>query len=175
MNDQTNRIQKNDEKRRLDRIDGQILDALANNARMSNKQLAGKVNLAPSTCLERTRRLIRDGVIRGFHADVDPKALGLPLEAMIAVKLKQHTRELFTSFRAHVLSIPEVVAAYHMAGANDFLVHVRVADADALRDLAIDQFTTRDEVQSLETALMFEQLRRHGLSAQPDDLWSVAD
>ncbi len=175
MNNQSNIILKSSEIRRLDRIDRQILDALSNNARMSNKQLAGKVNLAPSSCLERTRRLIADGVIRGFHADVDPKALGLPLEAMIAVKLKQHTRALYASFRTHVLGIPEVVAAYHMAGANDFLVHVRVADAEALRDLAIDQFTTREEVQSLETALMFEQMRRVGLTTDIDPSWTRPD
>jgi DNA-binding Lrp family transcriptional regulator len=143
----------------LDRIDREILAALANNARLSNKELAANIRLAPSTTLERFRRLVRDGWVRGFHAEVDPRAFGLTLEAMIAVRLKQHARDQYEAFRAFVQTLPEVVAAYHMAGANDFLVHVRVRDADHLRDFAIDAFTTRPEVGHLETALVFEHLR----------------
>lgn len=146
----------------LDRIDREIVAALSNNARLTNKELAARVGLAPSSCLERFRRLVRDGVLRGFHAEVDPRALGLGLEAMISVRLKQHTRESFEAFRAHVQTLPEVLDAYHVAGANDFLVHVRVADADRLRDFAIDAFTTRPEVGHLETALVFEHVRGAG-------------
>lgn len=143
----------------LDRIDREILVALSNNARLSNKELAAKVGLAPSSALERFRRLVRDGWLRGFHADVDPRAFGLGLEAMISVRLKQHSRDHFEAFRVYVQTLPEVVAAYHMAGGNNFLVHVRARDADHLRDFAIDAFTTRSEVGHLETALVFEHLR----------------
>ena len=143
----------------LDRIDREILVALTNNARLSNKELAAKVGLAPSSALERFRRLTRSGCLRGFHADVDPRAFGLGLEAMISVRLKQHSRDQFETFRLYVQTLPEVVAAYHMAGGNDFLVHVRTRDADHLRDFAIDAFTTRPEVGHLETALVFEHLR----------------
>lgn len=143
----------------LDRIDREILQALSNNARLSNKELAARVGLAPSSALERFRSLVREGWLRGFHADVDPRAFGLGLEAMIAVRLKQHSREHYQAFREFVQTLPEVVAAYHMAGENDFLVHVRVRDADHLRDFAIDAFTTRAEIGHLETALVFEHLR----------------
>lgn len=143
----------------LDRIDREILVALSNNARLSNKELAARVGLAPSSALERFRRLTREGWLRGFHADVDPRAFGLGLEAIIAVRLKQHSRDQFETFRLYVQTLPEVVAAYHMAGEDDFLVHVRVRDADHLRDFAIDAFTTRPEVGHLETALVFEHLR----------------
>lgn len=147
------------DKRALDRTDHAILDALAQNARLSNKELAARIGLAPSSCLERVRRLQRDGILRGFHADIDAAALGLPLEAMVAVRLRQHTRENYQRFRDHLLTISEVVAVYHMAGENDFLVHVRARDADHLRDLAIDRFIARDEVGHIETWLMFEHLR----------------
>ncbi len=143
----------------LDRIDREILVALSNNARLSNKELAAKVGLAPSSALERFRRLVREKWLRGFHADVDPRAFGLGLEAMISVRLKQHSRDQFEAFRLYAQTLPEVVAAYHMAGGNDFLVHVRARDADHLRDFAIDAFTTRPEVGHLETALVFEHLR----------------
>ena len=148
--------------RPLDRIDRALLAALSKNARASNKELAALVDLAPSSCLERVRRLVRDGVIRGFSADIDPAALGLGLEAVMAVQLKHHSRENYDAFRQHAMTIPEVVAVYHMAGENDFLVHVQARDAQHLRDLAIDRFITRDEVGHIETWLVFEHLRSRG-------------
>ncbi len=148
----------------LDRIDRALLAALAKNARLSNKELAARVGLAPSSALERFRRLERAGWLRGFHADIDPRAWGLGLEAMISVRLKQHSRDQYEEFRRYVQTLPEVVAAYHMAGADDFLVHVRVRDTEHLRDFAIDAFTTRSEVGHLETALIFEHLRGGGIS-----------
>lgn len=143
----------------LDRIDFAILRLLRNDGRISNKELAAKVGLAPSSCFERVKRLGESGILRGFHADVDLRALGMGLQAMIAVRLTQHSREIVESFRAHVLALPETVALYHLAGADDFLVHVAVRDADHLRDLALDAFTRRSEVARLETSLVFEHAR----------------
>lgn len=139
----------------LDRIDFEILTALQKNARLSNKELAAKVGLAPSTCLERVRRLRSQGALRGFHAAVDPEALGIGLEALIAIRIRKHSRRLIESFQEHALALRETVRIYHVAGASDFLVHVAVRDAAHLRDLALDAFTTRDEVEHMETALIF--------------------
>lgn len=140
----------------LDQTDLLILGLLQKSARISNKRLAERVGLAPSTCLERVRRLIELGVVRGFHADVDLSHMGIGLQAMIAVRLHRHSRELVESFRNHVLALPEVCSVYHVAGGDDFLVHVAVQDADHLRDLALDAFTTRPEVDHIETRLIFE-------------------
>lgn len=140
----------------LDRIDFAILAALQNDGRLSNKELAAQVGLAPSSCLARVKRLVDSGILRGFHADIDPRALGVGLQALISVRLAQHSRELLESFRAHVLTLPETLALFHVAGADDFLVHVAVRDADHLRDLALDAFTRRREVARLETSLVFE-------------------
>lgn len=151
----------------LDRIDFAILRALQNDARLSNKELAAKVGLAPSSCLARVKKLVDAGTLRGFHADIDPRALGIGLEALISVRLSQHSRELFESFRAHVLALPETVELFHVAGADDFLVHVAVRDADHLRDLALDAFTRRREVARLETSLVFEHSRKGALPIPP--------
>jgi DNA-binding Lrp family transcriptional regulator len=147
------------EKEPLDRIDREIVAALTNNARLSNKEIAARVGLAPSSCHERVKRLITTGVLRGFHADVDPAALGLGLEAMISVRMREHSREKYDHFRAHLLSLPEVAGIYHTSGENDFLVHVRVRDAHHLRDFAIDSIITREEVGHIETGLIFEHVR----------------
>jgi len=140
----------------LDRIDFAILAVLQKNARLANNRLADLVGVAPSTCLERVRRLARIGVIRGHHCDVDPKALGVGLEAMIAVRLRRHSRDLVDSFREYVAQLEEVRSVFHVAGGDDFLVHVAVRDSDHLRDLALDSFTTRPEVDHIQTRLIFE-------------------
>jgi DNA-binding Lrp family transcriptional regulator len=140
----------------LDRIDFAILVVLQKNARVANNRLAEMVHVAPSTCLERVRRLVRLGALRGYHAEVDPGSLGVGLEAMIAVRLRLHSRELVDSFRAHVVELPEVRSVYHVTGGDDFLVHVAVRDSDHLRDLALDSFTTRPEVDHIQTRLIFE-------------------
>ena len=140
----------------LDRIDFAILVVLQKNARVANNRLAETVGVAASTCLERVRRLARLGVLRGHHADVEPGAFGIGLEAMIAVRLRTHSRDVVDSFRNHVVELPEVRSVFHVTGGDDFLVHVAVRDSDHLRDLALDSFTTRPEVDHIQTRLIFE-------------------
>ncbi len=149
--------------RALDRTDAAILGHLQNNARLSNKELAAAVGVAPSTCLERVRRLHDDGVLRGYHADVDPAAVGVGIQALVAVRLGQHARADVEAFQAHALGLPEVVQVFHVTGENDFLVHVAVRDAEHLRDLALTAFAGRTEVTHLETSLLFAHHRAPGL------------
>jgi DNA-binding Lrp family transcriptional regulator len=145
---------------RLDRIDRAILEALQNNARASNKELAAMVGLAPSSCLERVRRLTDLGVVRGHHADVDPSAMGVALEALVSIQLAEHSRQVVDAFRARALEREEVLAVYYLAGVNDFLVHVAVKDPVHLRDLVLEAFSTRSEVARVETSLIFDHSRR---------------
>lgn len=149
----------------MDRIDNNILAALQNDGRLSNKELAAQVGLAPSSCLDRVRRLQARGVITGFHAEVDPKTVGIGLQAFISVRLAQHSRATVDAFRDHLLNLPAVVAVYHVAGQVDFMVHVAVRDAEHLKNLTLDEFTTRAEVSRLHTALVYEHF---GESAWPN-------
>jgi DNA-binding Lrp family transcriptional regulator len=145
--------------RPLDRIDSRIVRELAKNARLSNKELAARVALAPSSCLERVRRLQTGGVLRGYHAEVDPAALGVGLQAMIAVRLKQHSRKLADAFREHVRARPEIVGVWHVAGETDYLLQVAVRNVEHLRNFALDALTVLEEVAHLETSLIFEHER----------------
>jgi DNA-binding Lrp family transcriptional regulator len=145
---------------RLDRTDRALVAALQNNARVSNKDLAALVGLAPSTCLERVRALRARGVVRGFHADVDHAALGRALEAMVAVRVRPHSRENVDLFWRYALALPEVVEVFHVTGAEDFLVHVGVADMDGLRNFVLDRLTVRPEVAHVESHLIYAQGRR---------------
>jgi len=140
----------------LDRIDYYILDRLQNNARITNKELAAAVGLAPSSCLSRVQRLRAEGILGESHARVAPEALGIGLQALVAVRLRQHSRQQVKAFWKHALGLPEVLAVFHLSGAQDFLVHVAVRDAAHLRDLALDAFTARSEVAHLETSVLFD-------------------
>lgn len=154
----------------LDRIDYKIVRLLRNNARLSNKELAKAVGLAPSTCLVRTRMLQQNGVLTGFKAEVNPAALGVGLQAMIQVRLKRHFKPDVEAFRQHALELPEVVRLYHVAGPIDFLVHVWTKDSEHLRDLAMTAFTARTEVSHIETELIFEHISCQELPAFLDDV-----
>jgi DNA-binding Lrp family transcriptional regulator len=142
----------------MDRIDNAILTCLQNDGRMSNKELAAAVGLSPSSCFERVKRLQEKKIITGFRAVVDPVALGIGLQAFVAVRLAQHSRDVVDNFRQHIATLEEVVAIYHVAGQDDFVVHVAVRDAEHLRNLTLDGFTTRAEVSRLNTALVYEHV-----------------
>lgn len=151
------------QKIRLDATDIRIIRQLRKNARMSNKELAGAVGLAPSSCLERVRRMRLARVLTGYHADLDPDALGIGLQAMVAVRLARHARSQVESFQKHLESLTEVVTMFHVAGANDYLIHVAVRDTHHLRELAMSAFTERPEVDHIETQLIFHHQRNHEL------------
>ena len=147
----------------LDRTDRAIIKLLQENSRLSNKEIAGAVGIAQSTCSERIRRLEAAGVFRGFHADLDPKVMGIGIQAMIEVRLHRHETTQVARLREYAERLPEVIAFYHMAGANDFLIHVAVRDSDHLRDIAMGAFTSQPEVAHIETSIIFEHTRFHEL------------
>jgi len=139
----------------LDRIDRALLAALQNDARISNKELAAHVGLAPSSCLTRVRKLEADGVIQGYRAELAPRALGLGLQALISVQLRVHVTEAFGNIGGHLRGLPETVSVYCLGGAIDFLVHVACRDTDHLRVLTNEAFMNRPEVGRIETSLVF--------------------
>lgn len=148
---------------RLDRIDRSIVGELQNDARLPNKELAARIGIAPSTCLERVRALRTRGVLRGFHADVERTALGRGLEAIVAVRVRPHSRKFVDAFWTAALAMPEVVEVFHVTGADDFLLHIGVTDTDALRDFVLDRLTVRPEVGHVESRVVYAHERRNVL------------
>lgn len=143
----------------VDDIDREIVGWLSRDARMPNNALAEAVGIAPSTCLARVRSLRKRGVIRGFHADIDLEALGLPIQALVAVRLSTHSRDQIAQFQAHAQSLPRVLGTFHVTGTNDYLLHVVAESPPALRDFVVDAITTQAGVLHAETSLIFEYLR----------------
>jgi DNA-binding Lrp family transcriptional regulator len=147
----------------LDRTDFGILRLLQNNASLSNKEIAAAVGLAPSSAHERLKRLREDGVLRGSHADVNPKAMGIGLEALFLIELAKHDRGAVDRFMAEVVEVPEVRSAFLITGRYDFVVHVVARDMQHLKDLALDSFTNRPGVTRIETSIVYEARARHEL------------
>ena len=153
----------------LDRTDFEILAALQKDGRISNKVLAHKVNLAPSSCHERVKKLLTEGVVRGFHADLDPAKLGIGLQALVTVKLSTSSTSLFQALKRDVVTMDEYVALYLVSGANDLLIHVAVRNANHLRDFVLERIASRDDVQHCETLLIFEADRSNTLPLYGDE------
>ncbi len=141
----------------LDPVDLDILRLLQNDARMTNRDLAAAVGVAPSTCLDRVGRLRRSGVILGHELRLDPARLGRALEALLSVQVRPHRRELIGPFVERIRALPESRALFHLTGPDDYLVHVAVTDTADLQRLVLDEFTSHREVARVETRLIFQQ------------------
>ncbi len=115
----------------MDAIDRAILRELQANGRISNAELAERVRLSPSPCLRRVRALERAGGIRGYHADVDPAALGRGFEVTVHVELTLKDRATVEAFEAGIAGFDEVLECRRMFGLPDYVVRVAVADQEA--------------------------------------------
>jgi DNA-binding Lrp family transcriptional regulator len=143
----------------LDKVDRRILSLLHGDARMTNNALAETVGIAPSTCHGRVRRLVDLGVIRGFYTDIDPVAVGLPLQAMISVNLQSNARGKIRSFIQQIRQRRQVMDVYFLAGADDFILHVAARDTEDLRSFVVDNLNADTDVAGTQTSLIFEHLR----------------
>jgi DNA-binding Lrp family transcriptional regulator len=159
----TNDLREKPQNYDLDRTDVGILRLLQNNARLSVKEIAAAIGLAPSSTHERIRRLRDGGILLGTHVEVDPKALGVGLEALFMIELAKHKRGNVDKFMDDIVKVPEVRSAFLVTGRYDLVVHVVVSDTRHLKDLALDQFTNRPGVTRIETSIIFDARRRYEL------------
>ena len=121
--------------RDLDRIDMKILDILQREGRLSITDLAGRVNLSTTPCTERVRRMEREGVITGYHARVNPRALGLPLLVFVEIKLSAKSDEIFRNIKQQLQSFAEVLECHLVSGEFDYLIKARISEMSEYRHL----------------------------------------
>lgn len=118
-------------KRQLDAYDRRILEALQQNGRLTNVELAEQIGLSPSPCLRRVRLMEEAGVIQGYEARLAPDEVGLGLTVFVGVKVERHHERDAEQFRKEVCALPEVVAAHLVSGESDFLLQVVLPDLRA--------------------------------------------
>ena len=143
----------------FDAVDRQLITLLQHDARMPNRALAEAVRLSPSACLARVRALKDRGVLTTFRAEVDLPSLGRPLQALVAIRMASHDRPLLDALVADLMALPETLSLFHISGAEDYLLHVAVPDAETLRDFVLDRLTSRPEIAQVQTSLVFEHVR----------------
>ncbi|MEV6040585.1 Lrp/AsnC family transcriptional regulator [Nonomuraea sp. NPDC052116] len=142
----------------MDELDSEIVRLLQTDARQSNRELARQLGVAPSTCLERVRSLTRRGVIRGYHAEIDPAALNRSVQAMIMVQVRPLSRAVINAFKSSAAAMPEVLSVFVLAGGDDFLLHVAVQDLDHLHSFLLDRLSKRKEIVGFRTSVIFQQV-----------------
>ena len=143
---------------RLDEVDLRILRALSADARIPNNLLASRAGVAPSTCLGRVRALQESGVIRGFHADLDPAKLGLRIAAMVSVVVRSESRDSMLASARTLRGLPEVQDVFVLGGTPDILVHVVTDSIESLRDFVAENLGANADFSSTQTNIVFEHL-----------------
>ncbi len=119
----------------FDRIDRKILEELQREGRLSMTELAERVSLSVSPCTERVRRLERSGVILGYHARVNPEALGRGLLVFVELTLASKSAAVFDAVRQALLLEPRVLECHLISGSFDYLVKARLSAMREYRDL----------------------------------------
>jgi DNA-binding Lrp family transcriptional regulator len=141
----------------LDSVDRALLTELQKDARQTNKALAEKVGVAPSTCLERVRELRTRGVITGFRAEIDPAAIGRPMEAILSIQQRGSHRQATELLLEETAELPETVRVMALTGTTDFIIHVAVRDMNHLRDL-VWALIERPEIGRIQSSLVFARV-----------------
>jgi len=141
----------------IDDIDGKILSILQNDARTSNAEIARRLAMAPSAILERIRKLETRGLIDGYEARLNPKALDVGLLAFIYVRADERigSREIGDE----LAMIPEVQEVHNIAGEDCYLLKVRVADTNALSDLLRQRLGPIDAIRSTRTTIVLSTIK----------------
>ncbi|WP_408639065.1 Lrp/AsnC family transcriptional regulator [Nocardiopsis endophytica] len=153
----------------LDELDQAILRELQSDARRTNRDVAAAVGVSPTTALDRTRSLRERGVIRGAILDVDLAALGRPVQALIAIRVRPPSRRNIEDFRNWAAALPETLDVYVTSGGEDFILHVAVPDNQGLYAFVIDRLTQRPEVADVRTSVVYEHLRNTGITPASEE------
>ena len=140
----------------MDECDSAIVRLLQQDARQTNRELAEAVGIAPSTCLERVRSLRERGVITGYHAEISLPALNRNVQALLHVQIRPFSRPVIDGFKAYLSAMPEVLSIFVVSGGDDFMIHVAVADVEALHGLLMDKFSKRREIVGFRSSVIYQ-------------------
>ena len=145
--------------RPLDKIDQNILKILQADGRVSNVKLAQDINLSPTPCLERVKRLEKEGYIKGYVALLNSDLLGAALVAFIEVSLDRTTTEALDDFRQAVLAMEEVQECHMVAGGFDYLIKVRTRDMAHYRKFLGEKLSIMPHISSTHTYVVMEEVK----------------
>ena len=143
----------------LDRIDRRILMVLQKHGRIANVELARRVNLTPTPCLERVKRLEKEGFITDYVALIDPARANAALCAYIEVQLTHSTTAAFKRFNQHMLDLPEVLECQMVAGGFDYLIKIRVADMHHYQRFLGEKLASIEGISQTHTYVVIQDVK----------------
>mmetsp|Transcript_51823 Transcript_51823/g.165453 ORF Transcript_51823/g.165453 Transcript_51823/m.165453 type:complete len:159 (-) Transcript_51823:635-1111(-) len=147
----------------MDNKDREIIRELQVDGRMSNQELATKVNLSPSPCLRRLRNLENSGIIKGYGVEVDNEAYGLPITVFARVQLEKHTADVVSNFEQHIEFAEQVLECYVMTGVSDYLLKVVVADLHAYEVFVRKVLHPIGSIASIDTSFAYSTVKKTGV------------
>lgn len=143
----------------LDRIDLRILNELQVNGRISNVELAKKVGLSATPCLERVKRLEANGFIEGYAARLNPMKLSASLLVFVEIRLSRTSPDVFEDFKLAVMDLPMILECHLVSGDFDYLLKARVADMQAYRKLLGETLLTLPGVSASRSYMVMEEVK----------------
>ena len=147
----------------LDSVDLAILAALQENARMAVVELAKRVNLSPTPCTLRIRRLEQEGVITGYHARLAPETLGQALMVFVTVSLKSTDEKTLRAFNAAVKPVQQILECHMVGGGFDYLLKIRVRDMGEYRDILGGVIGALPMVESTHSYFVMEEVKESAI------------
>ena len=150
---------KSRNRKELDRTDRRILECLQADGRISNVQLARKVNLTPTPCIERVKRLERQGFIRGYTALLNPELVNAGLLVFVEIDLSHNSPDAFRKFRDEARRLPEIMDCHLVSGNFDYLIKARVSDMKAYRELLGEKILSLPGVNDSRSYVVMEEIK----------------
>lgn len=145
----------------MDKKDQHIIRELQQNGRLTNNELADRVNLSPSPCLRRVRNLERAGIITGYGAIVDQVAYGLPVTVFVRIRLEHHNKEAVQVFEEHVNRIDEILDCYLMTGGNDYLLRVIIRNLEDYEVFIREKIHQIPSISSIDTSFAYGTVKQN--------------
>ncbi len=143
----------------IDRIDKKILRLLQSNGRISNIELSKAINLSPTPCLERVKRLEKGGYIKGYAALLDAKALGAELLVFVEITLTRNSSDIFNEFNQAVILLAPVLECHLVSGNFDYLIKARVANMEEYRKFLGETLLTLPGVADSRSYVVMEEVK----------------
>jgi len=144
----------------MDSKDREIIKALQRNGRLTNQDLAAQVNLSPSPCLRRTRALEEKGVIKGYTAIVDERAYGLPVTALVRIRLSSHTGDVVKLFEKKVHETEKILDCYVITGSEDYLLRVLLEDLKSYEEFVRHKLHNIPGIASIDSSFAYGVLKQ---------------
>ena len=143
----------------MDTIDKKLLGLVQNDARMTNKELALKLQMSVTAVYERIRKLEREGVIKNYVALIDRNKIEKAFIVFCHIKLVQHTKDYLVRFEAEVIKLPEVLECFHVSGDYDYILKIAVKDMEAYRDFMVTKLTGLQHIGSTHSSFMIGEIK----------------